>query len=950
MKLLSTSDWQTDITNLPESTIALRELLQYAKKYKVDAIVHCGDLKERYDGISLRVVKFWARAVRTIVKAGFRFLINLGNHDRLSQSSTSRNWLDVLRAAGAETFTKPGIAAVAEGLVAFLPYTSNKQQELEWSDMLYNDKSIKVRESWKPATYPPDQPAVLVFHTEVQDMQLSSFGLKADGITPEQLHANCYNVCVGGHLHTFQWSNNVGYVGSPFTMDWGEVNEQKGHVLVTVENGKYTIKQLPTKIPKWYDSAYLEKHKLLPERGAMVRSRIDVNAKKLSLQVREEEIRLRTLFGDKVRYFVVPRVRRGDNEGVVGLAGKTDREKVQHYVRSVWPEDSRIKIRPTIEYIVQCLAQCGTQSVGQQLDFVSVEAKNWGPFEHVKASLVDQGLILLRGRNKDDILPRRSNGSGKTSLLSLIPGILYGENLNGQKDDALAHEHNELPAWGKLTMRDSAGKKIVVERRRRKHALLLKVGKDDLTSGLTGKRKKETQGLIEQFTGYNLELLKNAVYIDSTIANSFVSGTQKQRMDLVGKIENLERFEDALDIVKQDIQECTRERNTCTIDVDKYATLVDHVKAEVLSLIQIWATNDDTRVDVKAALATYKQEQAKAQELVANSEKYAAMEIRADKLQRQFREVLVTKLNKADAACKYWQKRVSQADRFISQKKCGECGQPTEKLGIKLLETLAFELKNARTTYTSLKQHVTKQEKLIDKLSARVTQYTEKVHGTNSELEYSRRAYELALSAHKEQKKQRQLVVARQAVLEKQLQDAQAYITELNKTLSRLDKKMERYQFALRALSRNGIPLYVAGALCATLNKAAEEYSELFSDSSIKLMFDVINGEFAVDVVNLNGSQTVAGQSKGESSVVGHIAAFSIRDVAPKTNLLVLDEPGSGLDPVAAKQFALGLLKLKSRWGTIIVTNHNPIISEVLAGEKIWTVTKKNRVSRLITK
>lgn len=85
----------------------------------------------------------------------------------------------------------------------------------------------------------------------------------------------------------------------------------------------------------------------------------------------------------------------------------------------------------------------------------------------------------------------------------------------------------------------------------------------------------------------------------------------------------------------------------------------------------------------------------------------------------------------------------------------------------------------------------------------------------------------------------------------------------------------------------------------------------------------------------------------GESAMAGLISAFALREAAPKTNLLILDEPASNLDPESAKQFAKGLLRLKDRYETVIVTTHSPIIEGLLAGETTWTVSKKNGQSQL---
>ena len=82
-------------------------------------------------------------------------------------------------------------------------------------------------------------------------------------------------------------------------------------------------------------------------------------------------------------------------------------------------------------------------------------------------------------------------------------------------------------------------------------------------------------------------------------------------------------------------------------------------------------------------------------------------------------------------------------------------------------------------------------------------------------------------------------------------------------------------EYAKRAFHRSGIPLYLSVALCPLLNKAADEYSDIFTDGRLKVMFRVDNGEFIVDVINPAGSATVDGQSVGEAAMCGIIVAFS---------------------------------------------------------------------------
>src|ERR1017187_5871187 len=133
VRLLVTSDTQCQLSNLDLCEQSIQELLQQAAKYKPDAIIHGGDLKEQYSPVQLQVPKFWVRAIQQIVKANHRFIVLLGNHDRISQSAESKNWLDILRAAGAETVSLPRWKQIGDGHVAFLPFCADKKLERRWA-------------------------------------------------------------------------------------------------------------------------------------------------------------------------------------------------------------------------------------------------------------------------------------------------------------------------------------------------------------------------------------------------------------------------------------------------------------------------------------------------------------------------------------------------------------------------------------------------------------------------------------------------------------------------------------------------------------------------------------------------------------------------------------------------------------------------------------------------
>jgi DNA repair protein SbcD/Mre11 len=939
MILLLTSDWQADHHNLDLCEISLKELLAHAKKHKPDAIIHAGDLKDAYNPVDIRVAKFWVRATREITKRGYRFIVLLGNHDRISQSSESKNWLDILRAAGAEIVTVPKWKKVRDGAVAFLPYTSDKKQEADWADQLLE-------------TAPEETPnvSVLIFHTELKGAKLNSFGTEADGNTVSALHSSSYAACFGGHLHGHQKvAENVWYIGSPFTMDWGESNEFKGHVLYDSE-AKSPVRHLVTKIPHWYDAEWLEREPdkdwlqyghYVPEKGAYIRSRVKVSSKKITEQLREEEARLKKLYPACIIH-VVPLIEPAEEQEIM-LSGATEEEKVSAYVASTIPDAVHFTAEAGAQYLTNLIGSMVPGRSTGPIRLVSVYARDVLCFHEVNLKYSKQGLVLLKGVNKD--WPKQSNGSGKTSLLSLLPVAMFGSTLKGQKNDEWAREdRNGNISHIRLTLRQHDGTWIEIIRTR-PHSLILRRNKEDISSGLTGKGKHETQGMIEQLTGYDMHMLTNAIYIDQTIANGFVFGTNKDRMDLVNKLLDLGRFEAALDKVKQNIISNEKLADAVQVQIDKLTDQIDSLQDDIAELketeVHDWSKKaTQTRKQLDTLLKQHADYSASQQFYDDKQQELDALHHDADVIDGKLQQLSMSILAATNERKKY--------KKLAYEGKCYVCHQPTAELASNELKTITLERTRLQEERQKLKNVLDAKNESILAAEEQVSSYRKLMADLEQEIAKTRIALQHIEAAEAEEhkrnaevKKKRFQLLAEQKTKKKQRKN-------YKQERKQLSEERELLEYAKKACSRTGMPMHLAASLCPLLNNAAAEYAEIFFSSKINVRFAVEEGEFCCNIVNPAGSSSSSGQSVGESAMAGIICSFALREAAPKTNLLVMDEPGSGLDPVAARQFAHGLLKLKDRWDTIIVVTHNPIIESVLSGEKQWIVQKEQGISRLL--
>lgn len=933
MRILLTSDWQTEFANLDLCEQALVELIAAGKKHKPDAIIHAGDLKDAYNPVDIRVAKFWVRAIKQIKDAGFRFIILLGNHDRISQSLESKNWLDILRAAGAETVTQPKAKPIGNGYVWFLPYTADKKQAVEWAKTLSEDAGHALC------------PTALVFHLDVKGARMGAIE-SADGLTVDQLNGEAdYGLCIGGHFHEHQFvERNTWFVGSPFCHDWGEANQPKGFVLARIGEHKGlagTVEHIRTSIPGWYDLDYIQREGIKPEPGAYIRSKIPVTSKKITDELREAEKQILQKYGN-VRAFVIPLLQTQD-EQEIRLDGVTDKETITQYVSVTYPEGARFTPEQAITYLVNRLSTIapGVSKGGFRFDYV--EAENVLVFEKIRIDYRKQGLVLLRGINQD--WPGRSNGCGKTSALSLLTIALSGETLKKQRHDQWASEFTDKPAKIRLGGQNARKQKVDIERRR-PHALQLWIDGKDQSSGITGKGDAQTQGLINQTTGYDLRMLLNSVYIDQTIANGFVFGTNKDRMDLVAKIQDLKRYETALELVKSDITKNERQQTEETGYLERWEEEFNRLTEELQE------ASSQIETDWAGKLQTATKE---VNDLVKEHASLTGVQARYEEMQREVddletdRRSLETRIRDIRAWQISREDSLRKAERLIKNGCCPECGQEAKKVGLSVQQKATEDLADLKKKRASSEESLHALVEKIADLGTKLTKYDHAVADCEQALCNARVQLQHIQQAAKEEAYRNAKIEAKKKSIQKELLTAKRFLRACREAVKTYSIDRELLEYAKKSFSRTGMPLYLCAALCPVLNNAADYYSELFNDGKLKIRFSVKDGEFCADVINPAGSQTVEGQSVGESAMAGVVCAFALREVAPKSNLLILDEPGHGLDSEGAKQFANGLLKLKSKFETILVTTHSQVIESVLSGEKIWTVTKKNGVSSLST-
>jgi DNA repair exonuclease SbcCD nuclease subunit len=221
MSFLVTADLQCEWSNLDLCEQSWNEMLRICRKRKLKYIVFCGDGKEAYDPISIRVIKFWDWAIRKATKQGLEVFYLMGNHDRIATYSEAGNWLSIIKRSGARVFDVPEVVQVDDRRFFFLPYSGVKQIR-EWAKELVSYKPNRKKD-------------VLFFHGNLLEARYSRHGQKSDSkLSCTDLYHSRYLYVIGGDIHMPQkLESNVYYVGSPFPHSWGEVNICHRYLVVT---------------------------------------------------------------------------------------------------------------------------------------------------------------------------------------------------------------------------------------------------------------------------------------------------------------------------------------------------------------------------------------------------------------------------------------------------------------------------------------------------------------------------------------------------------------------------------------------------------------------------------------------------------------------------------------------------------------------------------------------
>ena len=942
MKWLITADWQTKFSNLDACERAHHQELRIIEKHKIGGHIDLGDLKDDFNPVDVKVMKFQLERKEAIHQAVTYDITLMGNHDMLGQTAEGSNWLSLFDSVSGYNVTTSQTLHLGNCLFSCLPFQRNPHAVVRAADQVYKEAQSIVEHSDNPRR-------VLLFHFSVLGARWNKLTTIQDKgkITLKGLHSNFYDRCFGGHIHLRQYlSKNTMYVGNPFAADQGEIDQDKGFIIYDDVEDRTTL--VRSRCPGIYSWGFVRsgKHSLVA--GSTIKEIVEVEASSDYHKILESKAAaIEHKYPDCIAY-VVPRFRTVDNrEAVVVDPNSSDFEKIRSYVRATAPVGLVHKRKALIQYIATTLSNAtgsGVRQSGRVL-FDSVHAQNVLSLSKVDFSFRKKGIVLVKGVNKDSVFS--SNGAGKTNFLSLLSVGMFGRTFKGQQSDAWANDKNTDKAIVRLTLTDDQNRKLEVIRGRRPVKLKFKINESDESTGRRHVGKRETQGLIEETTGYTFDTLASSVYIDQTLTNAFLTGTEKTRAALIHTFQNMDRFKLAQKLISKELS--VLKHNEMAVESEQ--TIAEDLLEQAIKDIK----KHKKRKELKSKELKAKVRDAKdtcRQLIQAKKQIQFVQEKQSKKLQQQIDEAQV-KFNKLEKEVNRYgnlrdnkQNELDEFSKIDKRKDCPTCSQPlTAEHKTKLvarykkyISAQNTEIKKITKQMMPLSTVIVTNQGILDKQAKELDLIDDQCIAASYAKERALSNYKNAQDESKQEKGDVRELIRRKCKHEK----------TIKRTTRMLKHFREDHAFLLYAqesMGRDGLPSFLNKMLCPQLNAAAAKYSEMFIDNEIQVRFDVEEGHITPSIVNLHGGKSIASQSTGEKAWAGIITSFALREIAQPTNLLVLDEPGHGLDEASAKLFGTRLSRLKSRFETILVVSHNPAIVAALDGDNSITVVKHHGIS-----
>jgi len=620
------------------------------------------------------------------------------------------------------------------------------------------------------------------------------------------------------------------------------------------------------------------------------------------------------------------------------------------------------------------------------MDFLSLELKNFGPFEDAFINLDGRGLVNIEGVNKDDP-SASSNGSGKSSLPDGFYWVLSGETARDVSGDDVIANFAGKDCIGTVVLREDDTVYMIERWRKKKHKgktnglAVQRSNPDGTVTDLTQGTDKLTQELVWTILGCSQEVFVKAVYAGQEALPDLPRMTDKQIKTLVEEAAGTEVLVAAYELAKKhllaknadlsaasrDLFEDERRLSDSDAKLAEYGSRIDgwgleQAKKSDTILLDVRLLSDKVRaleadrkkIDVpelqrqqtalKASIAVVDVERTKERELASLVSSASSS---VSSAQASF-DAKINELRRAKT-------HLAAVDDKVGTP-CGECGKAYGPDDLETAKTIALErVKTLTAEALTLREKIDPAQKAVEEAKSKLavfqagmTDVTTAVSdlGVVQQGIVAAGQIDAQIERRSEEVARLKGEVARigdetnpfidmrdkEGVRRSALADA---VVKARARVVACEKEVEVATAASKTFGPSGVRAFVLDTVTPYLNERTAHYLGTLSDGRIDAVWTTLaknaKGElvekFAIEVEKIGGGKSFKALSGGEKRKVRLACALALQDLvgsrATKAiNLMILDEVDDALDEAGLERL-MAILEEKGREkGTLLVISH----------------------------
>jgi DNA repair exonuclease SbcCD ATPase subunit len=526
------SDVHLSLKNLDVSIATLKQSLQKARDLRVPLLI-AGDLN---DGKAIMRSE-WVKALIDlfISYSDVAIHILIGNHDLDNKNSESNSLYFLKTLSNVILYDRPCMMKNVDELDwGIIPYQSNNTDFISCLNKMKQD-NVKN----------------LIIHQGILGAYMGDYVVDESSVSPEEFKD--FNIVLSGHYHRAQkMSENIYYFGSPFTVNFGESNENKFIYVVSQEQDKIHLQYIETEVRRHVQIEWTKDK--LSDAGKLDKITQDCLLK-IVIKGTKEFVRgynldyFKKVYPQAASIFIVPEIEKQSENRISADIIHSPLKVVDAYLEGSHTDFDKTQLREFLLKTCQDIFSKYTSSNSKSFRIIGIEVENFLSFKTLKYEYKPMGLTLVEGYDEDLAV---NTGAGKSTFLDAPVYALFGETSKNLKSDEVLNRNVGKNLYANIKLQSEDGE-YTIHRYRRHHQF-----ENDLfitnPSGqeIRGKDNRETQKLIEQIIGCSFEVfLKSTYFTQFGNIDRFLSASDTEKKKLISEITDLSIYDEMQEEVKK---------------------------------------------------------------------------------------------------------------------------------------------------------------------------------------------------------------------------------------------------------------------------------------------------------------------------------------------------------------------------------------------------------------